>query len=97
MKTIEQIIERLMEPTPAFFKLIQKIGASVAVLIAFIMGLPTLGIVLPGWVDKFFNVYTLIMPLIPVVISQLASIWRKPDGSVDQKKKYEYLEQKAKE
>ena len=90
-----KFFERLSEPTPEFFKLIQKIGASIAVIIAFFMALPAIGIDLPEWTEKVFNIYTLIMPLLPVFIAQLTSIWRKPDGTVDIARKNKYLDDEA--
>ena len=90
-----KFFERLSEPTPEFFKLIQKIGATIAVIIAFFMVLPAIGIDLPEWTERVFNVYSVIRPLLTVLVAQLTSIWRKPDGTVDAARRNKYLDEEA--
>ncbi|HMI08740.1 MAG TPA: hypothetical protein VK528_14410 [Flavobacterium sp.] len=91
------LLARLFEPTPEFFKKLQRVFAVITVIIGFMVALPGFfDFTYPEWMDKIFNGYTALLAIIPVFIAQLASAWRGTDGHVDQEKKTEYLKEQAK-
>lgn len=81
---MKQLFQRLLEPTPDFFKNIRQIAATIALLATVIVALQAQGYELPVIVTSALNFYTLSGSLIATFISSLTSIWRKPDGTINQ-------------
>lgn len=94
MKTFFQ---RLTEPTPAFFQVIRNLGASLVAIAIFFMALQAKGYILPSWVSWGLNFYTIAGGLVMTLVSQLTSIWRNEDGTINEVKKANYLKEKEKE
>ena len=94
MKTF---LQRLLEPTPAFFQIIRNLGASLVAIALFFIALQAKGFVLPEWVSSVLNFYTVAGGLTMSLIAQLTSIWRNEDGTINEVKKANYLKEKEKE
>lgn len=86
MKIINQILKRITEPTPEFFKKIRLIGIVIGSLITTIVAAEELGIVMPKFITDLVNGYTTLVALMTIFGSSLASAIRDANGEIDQKK-----------
>ena len=55
----KEVAQRWKEPTPVFFKKIQKISASLAALSILVIGLKANGVQVPEFITHWLNVYSL--------------------------------------
>lgn len=97
MKTLKELFERLLEPTPAFFATLRKLAATIVLISGLVIGIEKAGYDVPDFITKALNFYTATSALIAVFITSLASIWRNEDGSINEAKKEKYIAEKLKE
>jgi len=91
---IKEIAKRWQEPTPVFFKTIQKISASLALISVLVIGLSANGVHVPVFITQWLNAYSLNSGLVGTFLMQLASTWRDDDGKLDLSKKEKYKKEK---
>lgn len=94
MKLLKQILQRITEPTPDFFKKIRMIGVYIGAAIATIKVAKEMGLPVPDFLYSMVNGYTTLIALMTVFGSSLASGVRGLNGQVDPDKVEEVKQQK---
>ena len=77
---LEELIIRLVSPTPKFQKIIRNTSMSITALATFIIALQAQGVVMPEWLHSMFSWNALFGGAFGAFIAQLSVIWYDEEG-----------------
>ena len=83
MKLIRQILQRITEPTPEFFKKVRLLGKFMLAFVVLVLGVNKYICSLPECVIEFSNKYVTLAGLLTMFFSSMASAVRDQNGEID--------------